>query len=305
MKMYANLHVHSYHSDGGYSPEQLVCAAKKEGYGALAITDHDTVSGCKAIREECEKHGLEYLNGIEFNAPSKLLDKLSETSSAPTVASQFHIVALNFDPEHAPIKEYIKQLGERRTEMTRQLFVNAVKRGSIKGVEWEEILEYNKDKTWISGSQVRHALSAKGVMELSDLTFLREVMFGKFAKDAVAPFPYRTEAEIIKLIRDAGGIAILAHPHTQLFCVDALIEMGLNGIEVHHPDLTEEEKEQTYEIAMEKDLFVSGGSDHHGLCSGYYERSPRPQDCRYYREPFIYGTSKHHFNEMKNKKLDR
>ncbi|MBQ6846644.1 MAG: PHP domain-containing protein [Oscillospiraceae bacterium] len=302
MNMYANLHTHSYHSDGGYSPEELVCAAKNEGYKALALTDHDTISGCEEIRKECEKYGLEFVLGIEFNAPSELLNGIS---AEPSVSSQFHIVALNFNPEHPPIKEYIKQLGERRTEMTRQLFVNAVKRGSIKGVEWEEILEYNKDKTWISGSQVRHALSAKGVMKLSDLTFLREVMFGKYAKDAVAPFPYRTEAEIIRLIRDAGGIAVLAHPHNQLFCVDALIEMGINGIEVHHPDLTEEEKEKAYELALEKNLFISGGSDHSGLCSGYYERFENPKECRYYREPFIYGTSKQYFDEIKNKTLDR
>ena len=303
--MYANLHTHSNHSDGGYTPKQLVEAAKREGYGALALTDHDTVSGCADVRAECEKNGLEFMLGVELNTPSKLLENQPKGMPDSHVISQFHIVALNFDPENAPLKEYIRSLGERKTEMTRQLVENALKCGRLRGIEWEEILEHNKDKTWISGSQVKAALVAKGIVEPNDFKFLTQTVFGQYAKDAVELFPYKPEHEIIKLIRDAGGIAVIAHPHMQLFCLDALVEMGINGVEVHHPEVTEAEMQAVYKYAIDKNLYISGGSDHYGLCSGYYERAPRPEDSRFYREPFIYGTSKQYFDEIKNKKLDR
>ena len=66
MKLYANLHLHSTHSDGPYTPAQLAAVAKNEGYGAAALTDHDTVSGCGQMKKECEKLGLEYIFGAEF-----------------------------------------------------------------------------------------------------------------------------------------------------------------------------------------------------------------------------------------------
>ena len=75
MKLYANLHTHSTHSDGGFTPKQLARAAKKEGYSALALTDHDTVTGYTELREECEKLGLETIFGAEFSSPSKMLEK--------------------------------------------------------------------------------------------------------------------------------------------------------------------------------------------------------------------------------------
>ena len=73
MKLYANLHTHSTHSDGGFSPRRLAQAAKEEGYGAVAVTDHDTVTGYQELREECEKLGLETIFGAEFSSPSTML----------------------------------------------------------------------------------------------------------------------------------------------------------------------------------------------------------------------------------------
>ena len=73
MKIYANMHTHSNHSDGGYEPWELARAAKKEGYGAVALTDHDTVTGYRELKEECDKLGLETIIGVEFSPGSKLV----------------------------------------------------------------------------------------------------------------------------------------------------------------------------------------------------------------------------------------
>jgi len=68
IRLYANMHTHSTHSDGGYSPAQLAHAAKNEGYGAVVLTDHDTVTGYDELRAECEKLGLETIFGAKFSA---------------------------------------------------------------------------------------------------------------------------------------------------------------------------------------------------------------------------------------------
>jgi hypothetical protein len=102
-----------------------------------------------------------------------------------------------------------------------------------------------------------------------------------------------------------GSIAILAHPHGQLQYVEPLVEMGLEGLEVCHQLLTPEEAEKAYKLGQEKGLYISGGSDHHGQCSGYYERYPEPELCPRYVPHMTYGTAEEYFREIKNRKLNR
>lgn len=307
MKLYANLHTHSTHSDGRYTPAKLALAAKTEGYSAAMLTDHDNVSGYPEFRFECEKLGLETLFGVEFNTPSPLLANQPTDVPHALAASQFHIVGVDFDPECPSMKKYLSDLCFRTTEYTRQLFEKALERGTLSGVEWEEVLECCRraNKPWIGGSQLRHALAELGIMSIADLKFLKETVFGKYTKEAEPPFDYKNVEEVINIIHEAGGLAIVAHPHTQLYCLDALVEMGIDGVEVSHPLLTEEEMAFLHQYALDKNLYISGGSDHYGLCSGYYERYARPEDCDKYRPPFTYGTGKHYFDEIKNRKLDR
>lgn len=308
MKLYANLHTHSTHSDGGYTPAQLALTAKNEGYGAAMLTDHDTVSGYTEFRLECEKLGLETILGVEFNTPSPLLENQPKDVPHALASSQFHIVGMDFDPENPALKKYISDLCFRKTEITRQLFENAVKRGSLSGIEWEEVVAYCRraNKPWISGSQLRYAMAEKGIISIADLSFFAENVFGKYTREVAALVEeYKSDEEVINLIHGAGGIAIIAHPHRQLFCLDALVEMGIDGVEVHHPLLTEEEKVKVHQYALDKNLYISGGSDHYGVCSGYYERYARPEDCGHYRPPFIYGTSKAYFDEIKNRQINR
>ena len=125
MKMYANLHTHSTHSDGGFSPRDIARMAKWEGYGAVAVTDHDTATGYPELKDECEKLGLETIFGVEFSSPSKLLEGKTE------MAAYFHILGFDFDPEYPAMKEYLAGMSYRETEQTRFLFERAVSLGHI------------------------------------------------------------------------------------------------------------------------------------------------------------------------------
>ena len=101
LKHYANLHLHSIHSDGRYTPEELARIAKELGFGAIALTDHDTVTGNYPLKEACDAYGLDWIYGSEICARLKTVGKL------------MHLTAFHFDPEYPPLKEYLWQMSER------------------------------------------------------------------------------------------------------------------------------------------------------------------------------------------------
>ena len=301
MKIYANMHTHSSHSDGGYTPNELAYAAKKEGYGAIVLTDHDNITGFPEMRSACEALGLETVLGVEFSSPSKLLPA---KPGVKTENNSFHICGYGFDPEHPGICQYLTELSAQKTAQTKELFDLAVQKGLLRGITWEEVIALNSEKTYINGKQIFAAMQAKGLVTQKDHQwFVTEV--NRPLLPLVFPCEFRQEYEIIQLIREAGGLAILAHPHEQLQYMEALMEMGICGLEVSHHLLTPEEQTAAIQLAIEKNLYISGGSDHKGQCSGYYERYETPQLARCYAPPLSLGTSKEYFNEIKNKRICR
>lgn len=300
MKLYANLHTHSTHSDGAFSPAEMAQAAKKEGYGAIAITDHDTATAYPELKAECDKLGIETIFGVEFSSPSPLLKGLTGDPST------FHICGYHFDRNHPKMKEYLDGMSFRETDQTYQLFKRGIKLGMLHDVEWEEVLEFNKGITWLCNEHLWRLLLHKGLMKKEDRQWYFRELFGVHRDEIPPAYAFKQADEIIKLIHDAGGIAVVAHPHLQLEFMPNLIEMGIDGLEVWHPDLTEEEKEKALKIGLENNLYISGGSDHSGICSGYYQYYKDPKtEFRGYAEPLTYGTTKEYFDEIKNCKLNR
>jgi isopropylmalate/homocitrate/citramalate synthase len=110
--------------------------------------------------------------------------------------------------------------------------------------------------------------------------------------------------EIIPLVKKAGGIVLVAHPHNKLDVIDRLVELGIDGFEVWHPDLNEAEFSEALRIAMENGLYISGGSDHSGLCGGQYSFYEDYKSCEYYIPECTMGTTKEFFSEMKERRLN-
>ena len=81
--------------------------------------------------------------------------------------------------------------------------------------------------------------------------------------------------------------------------------MGIEGLEIYHHIMTEEEREAGLKLAYERGLFIAGGSDHSGYCSGYFKLDENAPKSRFYAPPLAYGTTKEHFEELKNRKLNR
>lgn len=291
MKQFANLHLHSTHSDGVYTPAELVRVAKNEGYRALSLTDHDTTSGAAEMREECAKAGLDFIFGCEFSAPW----------SARKM--NFHIVGYDFDPEYPEMKKYLEERSFCETDQTRVLFERGLAEGLLHDITWDEVLAHNKGVTWLCNNHVFNTMKAKGLAtDLDYMNFFRTV-YGKRRGEVKPPYEFLQVDKLLRLIRDAGGFAVLAHPHNQLPAVAELAAMGLSGIEVWHKLPTDEERLEALALAKEHKLFISGGSDHEGLCGGYYSTSEHPEETEFYAPECSLGTQEFFYREIKSRTL--
>ncbi len=285
--------MHSTHSDGVYSPRELVEIAKKEGYSAMAITDHDTASAYPELKAACDELGMECIFGVEF---SVLKPKA------------YHIVGFNFDPEYPPMKEYLANMAMRQTDNTKKCFDEAVENGAIVGITWEEVLEFNKGIPWLCNNHVFELLKAKGLEKQENYMawFYKNyhLQRGKYPPS----YDFLPLPELVALIKAAGGIAVVAHPHNQLDDIDYLMSAGVEGLEIWHANLTPEERERGLKLAYEKGLFVSGGSDHEGLLGGFYSSYPDEESLKksnHYIPEHSTGTTKEFYEEIKAQKLSR
>ncbi len=285
--------MHSTHSDGVYSPRRLAEIAKEEGFSAIAITDHDTASAYPELQKACAELGLECIFGVEF------------TVVRPR---SYHIVGFHFDPEYPPMKKYLADMAARQTDNTRHCFDEAVEKGDIKGITWDEVLAYNRGIPWLCNNHVFELLKAKGLEKQENymawFTKNFEAQRGKYPPSC----DFLPLDRLVALIKEAGGFAVVAHPHNQLDDIDALMAAGVEGLEVWHSNLTPDEKQRALEIAYEKNLFVSGGSDHEGLLGGYYSSFPDEESLKkspFYIEPRSAGTTREFYLEIKAHRLQR
>ena len=299
MEFYANLHTHSTHSVGQFSPSELARVAKEEGYRALSLTDHDTATGFGELKAECDKIGLECIFGTEFTGPSHLLPRPGKPDG------QFHITAYHYDPEYPAMKEYLRGMSLRETDQTRILFERGVALGKLKGITWDEVLEFNEGITWLCNEHLFRALLAKDLIRNEDYTQYFDELFGVHRGEVPPCYPFLPAQDLIKLIHDAGGIALVAHPNRQLHLIDDLIAMGIAGMEVWHPDLPQSEREKAYQIALEKNLYISGGTDHSGLCDNAYERYAGEENNPHFIPRMSAGTTYDYFVEIRDRKISR
>lgn len=291
MLQYANLHFHSTHSDGVYTPKQLVDLAKEEGYRAIALTDHDTVTGCDELARLAAERGMESIFAAEF------------TTAKERYGWCFHIVGMFFDPTHPQMKEYLRQLSYKETHETQVLFQRGLEAGFLHDITWDEVLAYNEGITWLCNEHVFRAMKAKGLAtDLDYPVFFRNV-YGNHRGEVPPSYPFREPDELIALIHAAGGIAILAHPHKQLCYLERLRAAGLDGVEVWHHMLTDRERIEVLRFCIEHGLYVSGGTDHDGLMGGQYSRYPDPRVTEFWLEPRTMGTQPLFFEEIKQRRL--
>ena len=248
---YANLHLHSTYSDAQFTPEQLVLIGKSLGYRALALTDHETDGGVRELMRHADREGgIDVLSGIEFYGE---YDKVN-----------LHLVALDYDMDAPALRAFVRERVELYTEYTRKCVAFGQQIGTIEGITWDDVLSVCGEGAWVCIDSVLNAYRAKRIPIPANL---RADVFKSPETLTLKP-KNPTAEQVIRVIRDAGGIATLAHPNNQTHYVPALIDMGLNGIEVCHPSMTEETLRLADEAAATYRLYRCGGTDHTGPMSG-------------------------------------
>lgn len=287
-KKYANLHFHSTHSDGEDTIEKLIEIALEEGYGALALADHNTVTGWGEMEEACEKAGLEFIRATEFSVGSKTFD------------TDFHIVAFDFDANEPKMKSYLEEMAEAQIAKTKKGFDFCVENGIICDVSWSDIENDNKGRMYLCHDHIFRTMRKKGILKDGDYVPFCE---GWVTVPKTKPFEYKEPKEIIELIKNAGGVAVLAHPNEKFQFVEELVKMGLGGIETWHPDLTDEQAIYAEELAKKYNLYISGGTDHSGLMGGQYKFYEGKDVNPFYTPSLKYGASKENFDKLKNRVL--
>ncbi|MDK9707844.1 MAG: PHP domain-containing protein [Desulforhopalus sp.] len=249
--MTIDLHVHSTFSDGSMSPTELVYYAKSKRLSAIAITDHDTIDGIGEAISAGTQSGVEIVPGVELSVKHE--------------DDSVHLLGYFFKQSDEALLLTLKRIQSDRVERNRTILANMEKFGvDIQLEQLEKVSGHGQS----GRPHIAQLLIQRGVVRNMDEAFDRYLGKGglAYAQRAVLQAD-----EAIKLICDAGGIAVLAHPQQVEKSgkdVDRLIgklrAVGLGGIEVYYPTHSRQFKKKLLTTAKKLDLLVTGGSDYHG-----------------------------------------
>ncbi len=249
--MKVDLHTHTTCSDGTLTPKDLVFYAKEKGLEAIAVTDHDCLRGVAEAEKYAKELNIHLIKGLEF----AILYKEKE----------IHIVGLFVDTNDKTFLNIVDEIEtgryERNAEMVRRF-------NKLNIPMTMEDLNQGDPYKIITRSHFAEYLLENNHVDDKDTAFelyLRDGCETYLARE------YYNAKEVIEIIHNAGGIAILAHANFYGFDFNGIREMmteftsvGLDGVEGYYPTYTEEEGEFIRTVAKELNLTLSGGSDYHG-----------------------------------------
>jgi len=247
-----DLHCHSTFSDGSLTPAELAQLAHDSGLSALALTDHDTVAGMPQFIPACRALGVTAVGGVEISV---------DFSSPGTM----HLLGYFIDENNRALLDALSEIVHGRDKRNLIILDNLRKAGMP--IELDEITD-------LAGGDVIGRPHFAQVMLKHGYVQTKEEAFNNWLARGCPAYAERfrlSPADAIRIIRGAGGLAVLAHPVTlklkpsQLRSTIAdLVEYGLNGIEIFYPMHNQRTRSLYLEIARDFKLAVTGGSDFHG-----------------------------------------
>lgn len=247
--MLADLHLHTTASDGQLNPSQVVEAAHKNGLKVIAVTDHDTFDGITEALTWAKKYSLEIIPAVELSSNSDGHD--------------IHILAYWPDYKAKWLNEVLKRFRKGRKKRAR-LMVEKLRNRNI-DITFEDVIDI-AGKAALGRSHVARVLLKKGYVKSIQEAFIKYI-----GHDACCYVEKQSKSpkEVLQIIKEAGGIAVLAHPG--IACSEELIgecaKDGLVGLEVYHPNHSQKQIRFLESLAKENGLIATGGSDFHARSS--------------------------------------
>lgn len=255
---YIDLHTHSTHSDGTFSPQALMALAAQKHLRAIALTDHDTVSGLTAAQTAAEELSLEFVPGLELSTDYQ--------------GTEIHILGYYIDNGNPA---FLQRLADFRLgrEARNQKMARKLQEAGF-SFTYEELAAAYPNST-ITRAHFARYLTEQGMVKD------RETVFRKYLGNGCPCYVPRekiTPCDAIDLIHDGGGLAYFAHP---ILCrmnqdrldllVKLLKERGLTGLEAIYSTYYPGEERNIRRLAAKYDLLISGGSDFHGANKPYIQ----------------------------------
>ncbi|KFI76368.1 PHP domain-containing protein [Bifidobacterium mongoliense] len=249
-----DLHCHTAFSDGTETPATMVRRAVDAGLEGVAITDHDTSSGWVPAERAARPEGLPLLRGTEVTA------QFGRVS--------VHMLAYQYDPGSAHIRRMFAKTREERLVRAKEM-VRRLSRDYP--INWELVLGQIREGglTTVGRPHIADALVGVGAYRTRSEAFAGAV---SARSPYYIPTPSPSALEVVEAVREAGGVSVIAHPadpsRNRVLLSDdqiaALVEDGLDGLEVWHRGNPEDQRLRLLDLARRQGLLVTGGSDWHG-----------------------------------------
>jgi predicted metal-dependent phosphoesterase TrpH len=244
---YADLHTHTYHSDGTRSPQEVIDVAVSHGLAIVSISDHDNLAAYFEIKRYADEKGVTLVPGIELSCGWDGVD--------------VHVLAYAFDPHDERIAARL----ERFREMRHRRGYAMVDRLRSLGVP---ITAERVDQLAAGGAMGRPHV-ARALVESGYATSVQDA-FDKYlgaGKPGYVEKERFAVREAVSLIKEAGGVTSIAHPtlypdHNRL--IPLLLDEGIDAVEVMHPQVDENHRHRSASVARFRNKFTTGGSDDHG-----------------------------------------
>ncbi|HWS57693.1 MAG TPA: PHP domain-containing protein [Actinotalea sp.] len=264
--MRIDLHTHSVASDGTESPAQVVAAAARAGLDVVALTDHDTTSGWAEAVVAGAEHGVTVVRGVEM--------------SCRAAGRSIHLLAYLPDPDDAGLLAEAERIRAARRDRARAIVGLLAQDYPL---TWDDVLAQTAAGTTVGRPHIADALVARGHVPDRSAAFASLLATGS---RYYVPHYATPVLRAVRLVRAAGGVPVVAHPGATGRDrpvtdeeIEALVDAGLAGLEVHHRDNSPEQVERLTRAARRWGLLVTGSSDYHGAGKDNVlgEHTTRPQ----------------------------
>lgn len=242
-----DFHAHTLASDGLWTPETLVAAAKAAGVKVMTVSDHDTIGSVAAVRQLAEAQGIQFVPGVEITINWR--------------AAIYHLLVFNYDPKNADLNILLndtrQQIANKHTAMITEL--------RHRGYKLTELEKYRKADGHLLDADIAKTLYKAGEVPTFDMALQLCTQVG-MQKVISQPAD-----KVLAVAVAAGGVPVLAHPGRAEYAFSAatpeilreLRSLGLIGLEAYHPSHSPQVRQEFVDFAQANQMLISAGNDSH------------------------------------------